>query len=153
VLQDGDTILVPTATDGVAIAEARQIAEASFSPATISIHVVGEVGKSGTLSVQPSTPLNQGIMAAGGFTNKANSHAVTLVRLNPNGSVLKRKIKIDLASQVNELSNPPLLNNDVIVVNRSAFAKVTDTLSSALGPLSGSLGVFNVLNLLPRGGR
>jgi polysaccharide biosynthesis/export protein len=109
------------------------------------------VGKSGTLSVQPSTPLNQGIMAAGGFTNKANSHAVTLVRLNPNGSVLKRKIKIDLASQVNELSNPPLLNNDVIVVNRSAFAKVTDTLSSALGPLSGSLGVFNVLNLLPRG--
>jgi polysaccharide biosynthesis/export protein len=153
VLQDGDTILVPTATDGVAIAEARQIAEASFSPATISVHVVGEVGKSGTISVQPSTPLNQGIMAAGGFTNKANSHAVTLVRLNPNGSVLKRKIKIDLASQVNEQSNPPLLNNDVIVVNRSAFAKVTDTLSSALGPLSGSLGVFNVLNLLPRGGR
>jgi polysaccharide biosynthesis/export protein len=153
VLQDGDTIVVPTVKDGIAIAEARQIAEASFSPATISVHVVGEVGKSGTIAIQPSTPLNQGIMAAGGFTNKANHRAVTLVRLNPNGSVTKRKIKINLANEVNELSNPPLLNNDVIVVQRSTFAVLTDTLSSALGPLSGSLGVFNVLNLLPRGGR
>jgi polysaccharide biosynthesis/export protein len=152
VLQDGDTILVPTAT-GMAIAEARQMAEASFSPATISVNVVGEVGKAGTVSVQPSTPLNQGIMAAGGFTTKANSRSVTLVRLNPNGSVTKRKIKVNLANEVNEQTNPPLLNNDVIVVQRSTFAVLTDTLSSALGPLSGSLGVFNVLNLLPRGGR
>jgi polysaccharide export outer membrane protein len=153
VLQDGDTIMVPTAQNGVAIADARQMAEASFSPATISINVVGEVGKSGTISVQPSTPLNQGIMAAGGFTNKANSRSVTLVRLNPNGSVTKRKIKIDLAKEVNEDSNPPLLNNDVIVVQRSTFATVTDSLSSVLSPVSGTLGVFNILNLLPRGGR
>jgi polysaccharide biosynthesis/export protein len=153
VLQDGDTISVPTVKDGVAIAEARQIAEASFSPATISINVVGEVGKSGTVSVQPSTPLNQGIMAAGGFTTKANSRSVTLVRLNPNGSVTKRKIKINLANEANEETNPPLLNNDVIVVQRSTFASVTDTLSSVLAPVSGSLGVFSILNLLPTGGR
>jgi polysaccharide biosynthesis/export protein len=149
VLQDGDTVMVPTAKGDMAIAETRQIAEASFSPATIAVHVVGEVGKAGTIAVQPSTPLNQGIMAAGGFTNKANHRSVTLVRLHNNGSVTKRKIKIDLAHPANEQDNPPLLNNDVIVVRRSTFAAITDTLGAALGPVSGSLGVFNILNLLP----
>jgi polysaccharide export outer membrane protein len=150
VLQDGDTIVVAKATEP-APEEAAQIATASFSPDTIDVNIVGEVPKPGIVKIPPNTPLNQALFAAGGFTNRAKKSSVQLVRLNPNGTVVRRKVEIDFAEGANEETNPVLYNNDVVIVGRSTLASVSDTLDTALNPLGKFLTIFslpfNLINL------
>ena len=142
VLQDGDTIVVPTAS-AINPAEATQLATTTLSPATIQVGVVGEVKKPGLTNLQPNSSLNQALLAAGGFNDaRASSGAVDLIRLNPNGTVTKRVVKIDFSKGINEETNPILRNNDVVVVNRSGVAKAGDTVGTVAGPLGL---IFNVL--------
>lgn len=143
ILQEGDTILVPTAV-GLTPAETSQLATASFSPNSIRVNVVGEVTRAGVVEVPPNTPLNQAILAAGGFNNRARRSNVDLVRLNSDGTVTRRSISINFANGVNDQNNPMLQNNDVIVVNRSGLASVGDTLGSILNPLGGIFSIFNL---------
>jgi polysaccharide export outer membrane protein len=143
-LQEGDTIVIPTAA-ALDNTEATKIAAASFAPDRITVNVVGEVVRSGPVQVPPNTPLNQALLAAGGFNNRAKKGEVTFIRLNQNGTVARRNIDVDFAQGLNEANNPPMRNNDTIVVRRSGLATVTDTLGSVLSPIGG---VFSIINLL-----
>ncbi len=134
ILQDGDTITIPTAT-AIDPAEASQLGSASFAPNTIVVNVVGEVTRPGAIPVPPNTPLNQAILAAGGFNTRAKKAAVELVRLNVNGTVERRNIELDLAQGINTQGNPTLRNNDVVVVKRSTLASIGDTLGTVLNPI------------------
>ncbi|MEA5617613.1 polysaccharide biosynthesis/export family protein [Cronbergia sp. UHCC 0137] len=134
-VQDGDTIIVPTATN-INTAEATELATTTLSPATIQVGVVGEVKKPGLTSLQPNSSLNQALLAAGGFNDaRASSKAVDLIRLNPNGTVTKRVVKIDFSKEINDQTNPILRNNDVVVVGRSGIAKTSDSLNIIASPL------------------
>lgn len=142
IVQDGDSIVVPTATD-VNIAEQTQVALTNFSPDTIQVSVVGEVKSPGLVRLPPNTPLNQALLSAGGFNNsRAYRSYVDMIRLNPDGTVTKRRVKIDFTKGINDQSNPTLRNNDIVVVNRSGIAKVGDTVGTALGPVGNILGVL-----------
>ncbi|MEA5551529.1 SLBB domain-containing protein [Anabaena cylindrica UHCC 0172] len=144
VLQDGDTIIVPTATD-INTAEATQLATTTLSPAKIQVGVVGEVKKPGLTDLQPNSSLNQALLAAGGFNDaRASSAAVDLIRLNPNGTVSKRVVKIDFSKEINEETNPILRDNDVVVVGRSGIAKTSDTVNTVAGPLGTILGIVRL---------
>ncbi len=144
-LQDGDTVVIPTATE-VNPSEATQLATTTLSPTNIQVGVVGEVKKPGPAVLQPNSSLNQALLAAGGFNDARASHeAVDLIRLNPDGSVTKRKVKVNFASGINEKDNPILRNNDVIVVYRSGAAKAGDTISTIINPFASVLGVFRAL--------
>ncbi len=143
ILQEGDTIFVPTAPD-IPLEEAAAIASSSFAPDTIRINVVGEVRSPGTVSVPPNTPLNQALLAAGGFSNRAQRRSVQLIRLNPNGTVSQRGVPVDFANNINDQTNPVLNNNDVIVVGRSGLASVADTLDTALSPLTRFVTLFGL---------
>jgi polysaccharide export outer membrane protein len=146
-VQDGDTIFIPTATD-LNPAEATQVANANFSPATIQVSVVGEVRNPGIVNVPPNTPLNQALLSAGGFNNsRARRRSVELVRLNPDGTVTKRDVPINLAQGISEQNNPTLRDNDIIVVNRNGIARVGDTLGTALSPITGVFSIFRLLGL------
>ncbi|MGV0024941.1 SLBB domain-containing protein [Phormidesmis priestleyi] len=145
-LQEGDTIEIPTAT-ALNDKEATQIAAASFSRNQININVVGEVAKPGTIAITPNTPLNQGLLAAGGFNDRARKRSVTLVRLNPNGTVTKRDITVDFSQALNEQNNPALRNNDTLIVRKSALAGLSTTLGSVLSPFSGLLGILRLFGL------
>lgn len=142
-LQDRDTIYIPTAT-ALDPSEVTELATASFSPETMTVNVVGQVGQPGTITVPPNTPLNQAIMAAGGFNTRARRSSVELIRLNPDGTVARRTIDVDLAQGVNLDNNPALRNYDTIVVGRSGLASVTDTLGTILSPVTG---LFRLLGL------
>jgi polysaccharide export outer membrane protein len=136
ILQQGDTIVVPTATS-IDLAEATQVALASFSPAAIRINIVGEVLSPGTLELPPNTSLNQALLAAGGFNNsRARKDDVELIRLNPNGTVSKEVVPVDFSQGLDEQTNPTLRNGDVIVVGRSGLARTRDT----LGEIGGTIG-------------
>jgi polysaccharide biosynthesis/export protein len=142
-LQDGDTIVVPEATN-LTDGEATQLAKASFSPDKIAVNVVGAVEKPGTVSVPPNTPLNQALLAAGGFNKDARKSRVTLVRLNPNGTVDKRDVQVFFQEGLNEGYNPAMRNNDTIIVDRTGFAKVTGAIAPLLSPLGSLFSIFNV---------
>ncbi|MFB2933961.1 polysaccharide biosynthesis/export family protein [Aerosakkonemataceae cyanobacterium BLCC-F154] len=147
ILQQGDTIFVPTAQD-VNPSEAPQIASSSLSPATIRVNVVGEVIRPGILQVPPNTSLNQAVLAAGGFSpTRARTSFVQLLRLNPNGTVTKRNVSINFSRGINEDGNPILRDNDVIVVNRSFAAEVTDGLRIWLDPISNFFSIFNLIRI------
>jgi polysaccharide export outer membrane protein len=125
------------------------LAAASFSPDRIRVNIVGEVSKPGLVEIPPNTPLNQAILAAGGFNNRrAAQDTVKLIRLNPNGTVVQRDIAIDFSKGINDATNPTLRNQDVVVVDRNLLSSTTDSLStllSPLGTLTGFLGFFNLL--------
>ncbi|HBL10719.1 MAG TPA: polysaccharide export protein, partial [Cyanobacteria bacterium UBA11162] len=148
ILQDRDTIFVPTAPE-MSPSEATELATVSFSPDTIQVSVVGEVIRPGVVQVPPNTPLNQALLTAGGFDqNRASKSSVELIRLNPDGTVSKRTVPIDLAQGINEESNPILRNNDIIVVDRSNVVRVTDSIQTTLQPVDRVFGFLNILRLL-----
>jgi polysaccharide biosynthesis/export protein len=143
-LRDGDTIVVPTASQ-VDPAEATQLASASFSPSSIRVNVVGEVITPGTVEVPPNTPLNQALLAAGGFdSRRASRGSVELIRLNPDGSISQRTVPVDLTDSINEETNPILYQNDVVIVGRSGSASFSDALDGIFSTLGRILPIFSL---------
>jgi polysaccharide biosynthesis/export protein len=133
VLQEGDTIVVPTAT-ALNPEDASLYGSASFSPDSIRVTVVGEVTQAGVVEIPPNTAMNQAILSAGGFNTRARRGTVRLVRLNPDGTVTEQRIPVDFAQGISE-ENPILQNNDVVIVGRSSLASISDTLGAILTPL------------------
>jgi polysaccharide export outer membrane protein len=151
ILQAGDAIVIPEVA-ALSAEESLQLGSSSFSPETIQVYVVGEVQSPGPVSVLPNTPMNQALLAAGGFNNRrARRSTVELVRLQPDGTAQRRTVAVDFGEGVTEETNPTLRNNDVIVVGRSGVAAFGDSTETVLGPfgriLSNILGVFNIFNL------
>jgi len=144
-LRHGDAVYVPTAT-ALTPEELTQLSEANFSPDAIRVSVVGEVGQPGLVEIPPNAPLNQALLAAGGFDPaRADQNQVELVRLNPDGTVTQRVIPITLEQGINDETNPSLKNNDVIIVGRSGGAAFSDTVGTLFGPLGAILSPFNFL--------
>ena len=141
ILQEGDSIVV-TQVAALDPAEASALASTSFSPDSIKINVVGEVAQPGTFELPPNTPLNQAILAAGGFNNRARRASVNLVRLNEDGSVSREAIPVDFTQGIADGKNPSLRNNDVVVVGRSGLAATSDTLGQVLAPIGSIFSIF-----------
>lgn len=149
ILQQGDRIIVPTATD-LDTQEASEIAMASFAPETIRVNVVGEVQRAGVMQVLPNTSLNQALLAAGGFNRRSKTKSVELIRLNPDNTVVRRSVPINFSDGINTETNPLLRGNDVIVVGRSGLASFSDTLGTLLSPLGSFLRIFDAPSRLIR---
>ncbi len=143
ILQEGDTVFVPTATQ-VNPEEIGQIAEASFAPNTIRVNIVGEVQRPGLVEIPPNTPLNEALLRTGGFNSRANEGSVELIRYNPNGTVEQRRVQIDFAQNANDQSNPVLRNNDVVIVTPSGLANISDTVDKVVTPLNRIRSLFVV---------
>lgn len=126
-LQQGDTLLVPTASE-LSVDDLTSLAASSLSSGTIRVNVVGEVESPGGLEVSANTSFNQALLASGGLNRRAQPEA-TLVRFNPNGTVDRQSIDIDLSQDINPDTNPILRPNDVIVVGRSGKAAFDDSIS------------------------
>ncbi|MEB3218891.1 MAG: SLBB domain-containing protein [Nostocales cyanobacterium 94392] len=147
VVQDGDTIIFPTATE-INPAEATQLATTTLSAAQMEVSVVGEVKRPGPVQIRPNSSLNQALLAAGGFNDaRASSAKIDLIRLNPDGSVTKRLVEVDLKAGINEKTNPILRSNDVLLVSRSGIAKTGDTINQIGGPLGSILGVLRFFGI------
>lgn len=143
-LRDGDQILVPT-VQAIDNAEVIALSNTTFSPEIITVNVVGEVDNPGSLEVSPGTLLNQAILSAGGFTNRARDSRVELIRLNPNGNVSQQTVKVDLAQDVNDEQNPILQQGDTIIVGRSRLARASDAADLIFSPLTSVfLGIFGL---------
>ncbi|MGB7248039.1 MAG: polysaccharide biosynthesis/export family protein [Phormidesmis sp.] len=144
-LRHGDAINIPTAT-ALSAEELTQLSAANFSPDSIQVTVVGEVPEPGTLEIVPNAPLNQALLAAGGFDpQRADTETVELIRLNPDGTVSQTTIPIAFDQGINETTNPSLRDNDVVVVGRSSRAAFSDNVDGLFGPVGALLSPFRLL--------
>ncbi|MEM9218622.1 MAG: polysaccharide biosynthesis/export family protein [Cyanobacteria bacterium P01_F01_bin.150] len=144
-LRHGDAIYIPTARE-LTPEELTQLSAANFSPNSIQVTVVGEVPTPGAVDIPPNAPLNQALLAAGGFDpRRAKTDEVTLVRLNSDGTVSQRNIPINFDEGINEDTNPTLRNNDVVMVGRSSSAAFSDSVSGVAGPVGAILSPFRLL--------
>jgi polysaccharide biosynthesis/export protein len=146
ILQEGDRLFIPVAQNSNA-QDVDLIASSTISPGTIKVNVIGEIaqkaGKGGTIEVPSNTTLNQALLTAGGFDNvRANKGEVDFIRLNPNGSVTKRMIKLDFTKGIDNDRNPRLQNNDTIVIGRNGLTRVGDGFSTILTPFNGLLNLI-----------
>ena len=132
ILQEGDTILVPTDLEASS-EDISLLTATNLSPDSIAVNVVGEVQNPGPVAVAASTTLNQAVLAAGGFNSRAKE-TVALIRLNPDGTVTQQAYEVDLAQGLNSAGNPILEHNDIIVVDPNAAARLSDGLGNLLGP-------------------
>lgn len=147
-LRDGDSIVLAKATAPINPAEAGLQGAANVSPAFMQVGILGETRQSGVVQVPPNTPLNQVILAAGGFNNRASKGSVELVRLNRDGTVNRRTIRVDFSQGINEATNPILQNRDVVLVGRNFLAKLSDGLTSVLGPVNQVFSIFTLFKAL-----
>ncbi|WP_310428044.1 SLBB domain-containing protein [Chamaesiphon sp. VAR_48_metabat_135_sub] len=144
ILQEGDRIFIPVAQNATA-QDVELVASSTFSPATIKVNVIGEAAGSagGGREVPSNTTLNQAILLAGGFNNvRANKNEVDFIRLNPNGTVTKRLIRLNFARGIDPENNPRLQNNDTIVIGRNNLTRIGDGFSTILTPFNGLLNIL-----------
>jgi polysaccharide biosynthesis/export protein len=143
ILQEGDRIFIPVAQN-LSAQDVEIVSTSTLSPTTIKVNVIGEASiAGGSRDVPSNTTLNQAILLAGGFNNvRANKNEVDLIRLNPNGTVTKRLIRLNFARGIDPENNPRLQNNDTIVIGRNNLTRIGDGFSTILTPFNGLLNIL-----------
>ena len=148
-IYDGDSIRLYK-NEEVDNADLITTAASNFAPDTIRVNVIGEVAKPGIQQVPSNAPLSQAIFASGGITRRGSISTVELVRMDGDGEPTVTVMSFDPSAVLSSPTNPPLRQNDVIVVNRTALARVTDGLTDAFSPLTpivNAASIFRILGL------
>ena len=147
-LFDGDIVQLTKSSQ--ISSNTMRIAQANLSPRIISVRVVGEVNNPGQFNLSANTPLIQAVYSAGGpVAWKANKGNITLLRVNSNGSVTKKKFKLDLNTDVSVDKNPPLKDRDIVYVQSNKFNTINKGLTTVTAPISpvvNALTLFKLLN-------
>jgi polysaccharide biosynthesis/export protein len=144
-IRDGDTISLQAAAN-IPTDVALTVGRSNVGQAEIQVNLLGEVLSPGLQAVPIGTSLNQAILMAGGLTGQAKKKSIELLRLNPNGTVSRQKIAINYDQSIDAQLNPMLQNRDVILVDRSMSAKLTDKIGNILTPINSILSLFNVFS-------
>lgn len=143
-LRPGDRIVVPR-SETVTASEATQLAESTFAPDSITVNVVGEVERPGRVEVEANTPLNQALLAAGGFNQeRANKSDVTLIRLNNDGTVTEREIPINFKEGIDQENNPILRDEDIIFVERSDITRTSERINTFSNPINSIINLLDI---------
>ena len=102
------------------------------------------VESQGLIQVSRSSTLNEAIDIAGG--KKALSGPVTLIRINPDGSLDKRKIRFSRRNKNGSQKNPYLRERDIISVGKSKFNVASAVISEVTSPFVGVYATYNLFD-------
>ena len=145
-LFDGDTIIVSKAEQQLP-QEVMELSATNLTPQTISVNVIGEVKAPGRISLPANSPLSMAILSAGGPNNwRANKGRIELLRIQRNGTATRESFALDYSKGVVAGQNPPLKNNDTLVVHRSLYGKTLDVVNQVIVPLGTVAGFWNIFN-------
>ena len=129
--------------------DTMRVAQANLSPRIINVRVVGEVNNPGQFNLSANTPLIQAVYSAGGPIDwKANKGNITLLRVNSNGSVTKKKFRLDLNAEVSANKNPPLKDRDIVLVQSNRFNKINKGIATVAEPISPVVTAITLFKLL-----
>ena len=113
----------------------RDVANSNLS-GKISVNIIGEVFKSGKITISPNTPLNQAIFYAGGPKGwRSQKGYVKILRINSNSTISSLNIRANLSKNKVDPNNPLLKEGDTIFIRKSPLATSYDTLRTITRPL------------------
>jgi polysaccharide export outer membrane protein len=145
-LFDGDTIIVGKAEQQLP-QEIMELGASNLTPQTITVNIVGEVKSPGRVSIPANSPLSLAILSAGGPNNwRANKGRIELVRIQRNGSAVRTSFALDYSKGVVAGVNPPLKNNDTLIVHRSLYGEALDVLNQVVVPITNAAAFWNIFN-------
>jgi polysaccharide biosynthesis/export protein len=153
-LRDGDSLILETAPP-LEISQAMALGNSNVAQKTVRVGLWGETQQTGTFEVPPNTPLNQVLLAAGGFNTRAQQKTVDLIRLHPNGTVSQATISLDLSASVSPQHNPIIQDRDIIRVHPTRLFRASDRVNQVIAPLTNTIGtvlqpvtsLFSVMNV------
>jgi polysaccharide export outer membrane protein len=143
-LFDGDTLLVAR-TEAPLPSDVLELAATNLSPPSINVTVIGEVKSPGTLTLPANTSFAQALLRAGGTTDwRANRKNIELIRVNRNGTASRDFFNYkDPNTAISQGFNPPLRDNDTIIVRKSLYGKSLDLVNQVLVPIGTASNLVN----------
>tara|TARA_B100001248_G_scaffold238956_1_gene203906 strand:+ start:41 stop:1117 length:1077 start_codon:yes stop_codon:yes gene_type:complete len=141
---DGDSIFVERSSN-TKPEEKVLISSSNLSQSTITVTVIGEVKIPGKTDVRASSPAEQAILNAGGFTDKSNKNEYSLLRLKNNGRIERKIIRIN-GSTNKKITF--LKDSDVIFVDKNSLAKRTTQLKGLVEPIRPILDAATLYKIL-----
>lgn len=148
-LLDGDIIKLSKGNNIEVTEKQLEITSSNLSPDVVKVAVVGEVMLPGMYDVDSRTTLVQSVLGAGGPNfQTANLNNVDLIRINRDGTALRRKFKIDINQGFSNTNNPLLQNGDIIRINRNALSKISGTISTVTSPIKEIIPTYTFLKLI-----
>ena len=82
------------------------------------------------------------------FSNNGSTSATEKMRINPNGTAIKKKYRLSLSEGVSKGKNPPLKDNDIVFVNSSTLNKLSSGLGAITEPISPLVTALSLFKLL-----
>ncbi|MCP9851132.1 SLBB domain-containing protein [Cyanobium sp. Morenito 9A2] len=146
-IYDGDAISIARA-DKLSEADLLSVASSTFAPDTISVNVIGEVMSPGNQSIKANSPLSQALLSAGGLNRRASKTTIKLLRLQSTGAIKQSIISYNPAASLGSPENPPMQQGDTLIVDRHGWAKLNDSLKSAVEPIGPLLNATSIFRLL-----
>jgi polysaccharide export outer membrane protein len=141
-LQDGDAIVVPRRESGIDPGyDADLMARSNVARAAIRIRMVNYAGRGGLVTL--TLPNGSTFIDAlnGVSLDTARLRRIALIRFDPEqGKPVTRILDGKAAFMGDPANNPPLRDNDVVVVNRNLIARVTYALNTVTQPFRDVLG-------------
>lgn len=141
-LQDGDAIVVPRRESGIDPGyDIDLISRSNVARSTIRIRIVNYAGRGGLTTV--TLPNGSTFIDAlnGVSLDTARLRKIALIRFDPEqGKAVTRILDGKAAFMGDPVQNPPLRDNDVIVVNRNLIARISYALNTFTQPFRDILG-------------
>ncbi len=141
-LQDGDSIVVPRRESGIDPGyDTDLMARSNVARATIRIRMVNYAGRGGLMTI--NLPNGSTFIDAlnGVSLDTARLRKIALIRFDPEqGKPVTQILDGKSAFMGDPASNPPLRDNDVVVVNRNLIARISYALNTATQPFRDVLG-------------
>ena len=121
----------------------------NLSPSTISVFITGNVVNPKNYNLKANTPLIQALYQAGGPKKFVpNLSNVELIRLNNDGTITKKSIRVDISKPLSSKNNPPLKNGDVVRVKTNKIGNVSGGIGTITEPISGLINAVTYLSYL-----
>ena len=145
-LFDGDILIVNKGI--ISDSELLKNSNSNLSPSSISVFITGNVVNPKDYQLKVNTPLIQALYQAGGPVKfKSNFSNVELIRLNNDGTITKKSIRVDRRKSLSSKNNPPLKNGDIVRVKDNTIGTVSGGIATITDPLSGLINAVTLFKL------
>ncbi len=142
-LFDGDTIIIPK-NDEIFTRQILKINRTNINPENITIFITGNANANGEIEVKKGSSLIQALSSTGG--KKLFTGDVEFIRYNYDGSTNKSVFRYNSNARINSLTNPILMDGDIINVKRTLLGASAEIISDVTGPILSWYGLFNLFD-------
>ena len=140
---DGDSIIVNKGKGN--LKEQILLANNSnLSPGIITVYVTGNVFQVGPTNLRQGSTLLEAISSTGG--KKLLTGNIEFLRFNDDGTTTRRSFKYNKNALSNSVSNPILMDGDIINVKRTMLGKATVILKEVSNPILSGFGIYSIFD-------